>query len=194
MSETALAAALPRPDAVGDRVWLLARERRIVWVYREPGTGSTFKVYLPVATSDVPEEALDEVPLPALGGAETIRVVADEARVRDVTRTMLVRRGYVVFVARDGDAAQRIASAHFDVIDLLLTDVGMTRANGRQVAERLRMLRPGLRVVYTSGYTEDAIGHHGVLDAGIVLREKPCTAADRARTIRSVLDVPAPAD
>ncbi len=161
-----------------------------VWVYSEPGTGTTFRIYLPVATSDVPEDAMEHAPSPALGGTETILVVEDEALVRNVTRAMLARRGYTVLVASDGDHAQRIASEHYGVIDLLLTDVVMPRANGRRVAERLRMMRPGLRVVYMSGYTEDAIVHHGVLEAGIVLLEKPFTEADLARTIRAVLDAP----
>lgn len=160
------------------------------WVYSEPGTGTTFKIYLPVATSDVPGDVPDQVASPALGGSETILVVEDEALVRNVTRAMLARRGYTVLVATDGDHAQHIASEHFGVIDLLLTDVVMPRANGRRVAERLRMMRPGLRVVYMSGYTEDAIVHHGVLEAGIVLLEKPFTEADLARTVRAVLDAP----
>lgn len=161
-----------------------------VWVYSEPGTGTTFKVYLPVATSEVPDDQVTETPSPALGGTETILVVEDEAMVRNVTRAMLARRGYTVLVASDGDDAQRVASEHFGMIDLLLTDVVMPRANGRRVAERLRMMRPALRVVYMSGYTEDAIVHHGVLEAGIVLLEKPFTEADLARTIRAVLDAP----
>jgi two-component system, cell cycle sensor histidine kinase and response regulator CckA len=165
-----------------------------VWVYSEPGTGTTFKIYLPAATSDVPDDTVAHAPTTALGGTETILVVEDEALVRDVTRAMLARRGYTVLVASDGDHAQRIASEHFGVIDLLLTDVVMPRANGRRVAERLRMVRPGLRVVYMSGYTEDAIVHHGVLEAGIVLLEKPFTEADLARTVRAVLDAPATSD
>ncbi|HMS01808.1 MAG TPA: response regulator, partial [Gemmatimonadaceae bacterium] len=77
---------------------------------------------------------------------------------------------------------------HLGPIDLLLTDVVMPKANGRRVAERLRLLRPGLRVVFMSGYTEDAIVHHGVLEPGIVLLEKPFTEQDLARTVRTMLD------
>ena len=159
-----------------------------VWVYSEPGTGTTFKIYLPVATDTVPEAeppAPDGVPL---GGHETILVVEDEALVRDVTRSMLSRRGYRVLMANDGDHALRVASEHFGEIHLLLTDVVMPRANGRRVAEQLRMLRPGLRVLYMSGYTEDAIVHHGVLEPGIVLLEKPFTEPDLARAVRAMLD------
>ena len=161
-----------------------------LWVYSEPGTGSTFKIYLPVATSDVPVAEPEPVLDGSLGGTETILVVEDEALVRDVTRAMLVRRGYTVLLANDGDHAMRVAADYFGTIDLVLTDGVMPRANGRRVAERLRMLRPGVRVLFMSGYTEDAIVHHGVLEPGIVLLEKPFTEQDLARTVRAVLDAP----
>jgi CheY-like chemotaxis protein len=93
-----------------------------------------------------------------------------------------------VLAARDVDEALRLAADHLGPIDLLLTDVVMPKANGRRVAERLRLLRPGLRVVFMSGYTEDAIVHHGVLEPGIVLLEKPFTEQDLARTVRTMLD------
>ncbi len=161
-----------------------------VWVYSEQGIGTTFKIYLPVATHDVPEFEPAVTDVGALGGTETVLVVEDEALVRDVTRAMLVRRGYTVLLAHDGDHAVRVAADHFGTIDLLLTDVVMPKANGRRVAERLRMMRPELRVVYMSGYTEDAIVHHGVLEPGIVLLEKPFTDEDLARTVRAALDAP----
>lgn len=159
-----------------------------IWVYSETGVGTTFKIYLPVATGEVPDV---EVSIPTgevHGGSETILVVEDEALVRDVTRAMLERRGYHVLIANDGEHAWGVAAAHVGPIDLLLTDVIMPRANGRRVAERLRLVRPNVRVVYMSGYTEDAIVHHGVLEAGIVLLEKPFTERDLARTVREVLD------
>ena len=160
-----------------------------VWVYSEPGTGSTFRIYLPVARGDdAPANTPVATASSALGGTETILVVEDETLVRDVTRAMLERRGYTVLAARDGDEALRLAADHLGPIDLLLTDVVMPKANGRRVAERLRLLRPGLRVVFMSGYTEDAIVHHGVLEPGIVLLEKPFTEQDLARTVRTMLD------
>ena len=159
-----------------------------VWVYSEPGTGSTFRIYLPVAGDETPQTSASERPVTVLGGTETILVVEDEALVRDVTRAMLERRGYTVLVARDVDDAVRVASEHFGPIDLLLTDVIMPKANGRRVAERVQLHRPGLRVVYMSGYTEDAIVHHGVLEPGIVLLEKPFTEQELARTVRATLD------
>lgn len=159
-----------------------------VWVYSEPGTGSTFRIYLPVAGDEVENTGPTERVATVLGGSETILVVEDEALVRDVTRAMLERRGYTVLVARDVDEAVRVASAHLGPIDLLLTDVIMPKANGRRVAERVQLERPGVRVVYMSGYTDDAIVHHGVLEPGIVLLEKPFTEQDLARTVRATLD------
>ncbi len=161
-----------------------------IWVYSEAGVGSTFKIYLPVATGEAPLEPEGVRETEAIGGSETVLIVEDEALVRDVTRAMLSRRGYRVLVAKDGEHALAVAANHMGVIDLLLTDVIMPRANGRRVAEQLRMMRPELRVVYMSGYTEDAIVHHGVLEAGIVLLEKPFTEQALARTVREVLDSP----
>jgi len=165
-----------------------------IWVYSESGVGTTFKIYLPVATGEIQTDVENIAPASEVhGGNETILVVEDEALVRDVTRAMLARRGYRVLVASDGEHALRVAAEYFGPIDLLLTDVIMPRANGRRVAEQLRMVRPNVRVVYMSGYTEDAIVHHGVLEAGIVLLEKPFTERDLARTVREVLEVEPPA-
>lgn len=160
-----------------------------VWVYSEIGVGSTFKVYLPVATEVPVEELPEREVVPTLGGRETVLVVEDEELVRMVTRAMLLRRGYTVLLAEDGEQALRVASSHLGPIDLLLTDVVMPRANGRRVAEQLLLIRPSTRVLYMSGYTEDAIVHHGVLDSGINLLEKPFTEQDLARAVREALDV-----
>lgn len=158
-----------------------------IWVYSESGVGTTFKIYLPVATGELPRVEPATAPGDVVGGNETILIVEDEALVRDVVQAMLTRRGYRVLVANNGEHALRVAVEFLGPIDLLLTDVIMPKANGRRVAEQLRVLRPGIRVVYMSGYTEDAIVHHGVLDAGIVLLEKPFTERDLARTLREVL-------
>lgn len=159
-----------------------------VWAYSEPGTGSTFRVYLPVAAGDAPSSSVVAGSTDALGGTETIIVVEDETLVREVTRAMLERRGYRVLAARDVEEAMRLVTHHLGPIDLLLSDVVMPKANGRQVAERLRLVRPGLPVVFMSGYTEDAIVQHGVLEPGVVLLEKPFTEQQLARTVRHVID------
>ncbi len=158
-----------------------------VWVYSEPGVGSTFKVYLPVsgvAPEPRPESSAIGVP----GGNETVLVVEDEPAVRAVVRAMLERRGYVVLLAHDGEQAMRLAVEHEGPIDLLLTDVVLPRTNGRRVAQLLGIERPMLKVLFMSGYTEDAIAQHGELDAGVVLVEKPFTDLTLARRVRELLD------
>lgn len=160
-----------------------------IWVYSELGVGSTFKVYLPVASSAPLAELSARALAEPVGGRETILVVEDEELVRMVTRAMLLRRGYTVLLAADGEQALSVASSHLGSIDLLLTDVVMPRANGRRVAEQVLLMRPSTRVLYMSGYTEDAIVHHGVLDSGISLLEKPFTEQDLARAVRETLDV-----
>jgi two-component system, cell cycle sensor histidine kinase and response regulator CckA len=160
-----------------------------IWVYSEVGVGTTFKVYLPVSGVTATVEPVT-VPQAAHGGTETVLVVEDETAVREVARAMLERRGYVVLVAGDGDQAMRVANRHMGRIDLLLTDVVLPRANGRRVAERLTSVRPELRVLFMSGYTEDAIVTQGVLEAGIQLLEKPFSENALAIRVREVLDAP----
>jgi PAS domain S-box-containing protein len=159
-----------------------------IWVYSEGGIGTTFKVYLPVSGHAPTPHSAPEV-VQTFGGTETILVVEDEDAVREVARAMLQRRGYSVLVARDGDQAMRVAKAHLGPIDLLLTDVVLPRANGRRVAERLRSERPGTRVLFMSGYTEEAVVHQGVLDAGARLLEKPFSEAALTLRVREVLDL-----
>jgi CheY-like chemotaxis protein len=156
-------------------------------VYSEVGVGTTFKVYLPVSggTPDAHEPALRAE---VLGGRETVLVVEDEPAVREVVRAMLERRGYTVLLASDGEQAMRVSRTHESPIDLLLTDVVLPRSNGRRVAELLCMERPDLKVLFMSGYTEDAIHQHGELDEGVVLVEKPFTDLTLARRIRERLD------
>ena len=160
-----------------------------IWVYSEVGVGTTFKVYLP-ASGATPSTDLVVASPAAHGGTETILVVEDESAVREVARAMLQRRGYTVLAAADGDQAMRVANRHPARIDLLLTDVVLPRANGRRVAERLTAVRPELKVLYMSGYTEDAIVTQGVLEAGIALLEKPFSEAALAIRVREVLDAP----
>jgi two-component system, cell cycle sensor histidine kinase and response regulator CckA len=161
-----------------------------IWVYSEPGVGTTFKIYLPVGEGETSETVAAPVVPEVLGGTETILVVEDEALVRDVTRAMLERRGYQVLVANDGEHALRVASEYPGPIALVLTDVIMPRANGRWVADHLRVERPEIRVLYMSGYTEDTIVHHGVLETGITLLEKPFTEQALSRAVRQRLDDP----
>jgi DNA-binding NtrC family response regulator len=115
-------------------------------------------------------------------------LVEDDDAVRELARSVLAEHGYTVLDARDGDEALRICEQYPGVIHLLVTDVVMPQTSGQQVAERLQALRPGLKVLYFSGYTDNAIVHHGVLDADTAFLQKPFTPDALARKVREVLD------
>ena len=163
-----------------------------IWVYSEIGRGSTFKIYLP-ATSASPADRLPaKAASGSLWGTETILVVEDQIEARSVIRETIRRRGYVVIEAANGAEALQISQNHVGPIHALLTDVVMPGMSGRRVAELLQAQRPSLRVIYMSGYTDDAIVHHGVLEAGISFVQKPFTAIALLQKIREALDAPQP--
>lgn len=159
-----------------------------VHVYSEPGHGTTFRVYLPGCDEGGEPSRRRTDPPAQVSGAETILIVEDEDMVRRLASRVLRRQGYAVVEAPNGEEALRVAAAHEGPIDLLLTDVIMPRMGGRELAERLLERHPGIAVVFMSGYTENAIAQHGVLEPGTVLLEKPFTPAALLRTVRSVLD------
>jgi PAS domain S-box-containing protein len=169
-----------------------------IWVYSEPGQGTTFKIYLPRDLSDTAAAVVTEFPsVPRrVTGTETILVVEDEEGLRKVAGRALEAAGYTVLAAADGDEALLTSAQHVGDIHLLLTDVVMPRMGGRVLAERLTKTRPTLKVLYMSGYTDNAIVHHGVLDAGTHFLAKPFTAADVTRKVREALDsgIPNPPD
>ena len=157
-------------------------------VASEPGLGATFKVYFPrvAAAPSLPAPAQPLAALPR--GHETILLVEDEPMVRNLVRRILERLGYQVLEAAGPTEALAGHQHRLDQIALLLTDVIMPGMNGRQLCERLRTLKPGLRTLFMSGYTQDAIAHHGVLEEGISFIPKPCAAEELARKVRQVLD------
>jgi signal transduction histidine kinase/ActR/RegA family two-component response regulator len=155
-------------------------------VYSEPGQGATFKIYLP-RTDGAPGVESPEVESPRSRGDETILVVEDEAPVRALAERILAASGYEVLAAANGGEALLQCEKRPD-IDLLLTDVVMPKMSGKDLAERLHKLIPNLRVLYMSGYTDNAIVHHGVLDKGTHFISKPFTAAELNRKVRRVLD------
>jgi PAS domain S-box-containing protein len=162
-----------------------------IWVYSEPGKGTSFKIYLPHVTAEevaVFEEPAVAAPPPAEAPRETILVVEDEVNLRRLTQQFLENQGYTVLEAADGAAAVQICVAHQGTIHLLLTDVIMPGMNGRELAHRVSEIRPNIKVLYMSGYTENAIGHNGTLDAGITLLQKPFTLHALKATVREVLD------
>ena len=157
-----------------------------VWVYSEVGEGTTFKVYLPRV--DEPASPLEARDIPVLAeGWETILLVEDEASLRAITREILEEHGYRVVEAAGGNEAVEIGHRHPDPIHLLLTDVVMPGMNGRQVADALVAARPAIKVLYTSGYTDDVIAHRGVLASGTRLLSKPFSASELLRQVRDAL-------
>ena len=158
-----------------------------IWVYSEVGQGTTFKIYLPRVDQEAePLRAAERVEALA-EGTETILLVEDDALVRGIARTILCQAGYTVLDAADGESALRICRRHEGTIHLALTDVVMPGMSGRVVADRLKGLRPGLSVLFMSGYTQEAIVHHGVLNEGVNFLEKPFTPDALTRRVREVL-------
>ena len=158
-----------------------------VWVYSEVGIGSSFKVYLPRV--DAPAEISPPVSLhPSHRGTETVLLVEDEDGVRALVRQVLHKHGYNVLEARNGGEALLMCERHQGSIDMLLTDVVLEQMGGRELAERLLKIRPEMKVLYVSGYADDAIVHHGVLKAGTAFLQKPFTTDALARKVRFVLD------
>jgi len=160
-----------------------------IWVYSEPNEGTVFKVFLPQLEQGSEPAAKILVDTVVPRGSETILLVEDEEVVRGLARQVLEQAGYNVLDAGSGDEAIRLCRELREPIDLLLTDVVMPKTSGKEVAERLIRLRPATRVLYMSGYTDDAIVHHGVLDANVEFIQKPFTPIALARKVREVLDV-----
>jgi two-component system, cell cycle sensor histidine kinase and response regulator CckA len=158
-----------------------------VWVYSEPGQGTTFKVYLPRVLAALDREERRPI-AEAFGGTESILLAEDNAQVRDATVRALRALGYTVTVASSGHEALALVDAGEMVVDLLLTDVVMPRMNGKQLADQVATRRPAVKVLFMSGYTENTIVHHGVLDAGIELLQKPFAPAALGARVRQVLD------
>ena len=158
-------------------------------VFSNPGEGTTFKIFLPrqlsatVATSIKPSLSPGRT-----RGTETILVAEDEAALNSIVRRALESAGYKVLVAANGEEALQVSTQYMDEIHLLLTDVVMPKLSGRTLGEELVKTRPMLRVIFMSGYTDEAIVHHGVLDAGTHFLVKPFTTADLTRKVREVLD------
>ena len=163
-----------------------------VWVYSEPGRGTSFKIYLPrIAETAVPagREGKSEMGVPQRG-SETILLVEDEKGVRELAREYLTSSGYTVIEAEDGHTALELAAMHVGPIHLLLTDVVMPGISGRELAERVGQIRPGIKIIYMSGYTDQAVVHHGILENDAILLQKPFTLMTLAGKLREMLAVP----
>jgi len=168
---------------------IVKQSRGYVWLDSEPGKGANFQIYLPrlEGVSATPTAA-DSRPAPPLPGTETVLLVEDEGMLRELAREVLEASGYRVLQAAGGEDALRVAGAHQGTIHLLLTDVVMPGISGRVVAERLAGSRPEMKVLYTSGYTDDAVLQRGVLTEGTAFIQKPFTTEALVRKVREVLD------
>jgi two-component system, cell cycle sensor histidine kinase and response regulator CckA len=157
-------------------------------VYSEPGKGTTFRIYLRRHEAAVTAAAAPPVGAPSLPrGSETVLVVEDESSVREVTALFLKDLGYSVLSAGNPEEAFRVAAEHGRPIQLLVTDVVMPGMNGRELAVRLSAAHPRMQCLYVSGYTENVIAHHGILDEGVSFLAKPFTQEEIARKIRQIL-------
>jgi len=159
-----------------------------IWVYSEPGKGSSFKVYLPRV--DEPAEAPQTIKkqMRARKGTETILLVEDEPAVRELTRMVLAAQGYSVVEALNPEDAERLSESHATQIHLLLTDVVMPGVSGRELARRITARHPKMRVLYMSGYTQNVIAGGGTLETGIAFLQKPFSPATLIEKVRDVLD------
>jgi len=160
-----------------------------VWVYSEPDRGTTFKCYFPAVEEGGPTaEASEAKPPVNLRGVEAVMVVEDDASVRKLAVSILERLGYRVYRAPSGGECLRILREDHHLVRLLITDVVMPDMNGKELYERVVELHPHIRVLYASGYTDNVIAHHGVLDEGIHFIQKPFSVQGLAEKVRAALD------
>ena len=159
-----------------------------IWVYSEPGHGSAFKLYFP-RVSDPLSDSTDSENGEAVTSAtqEMILLVEDERAVRELTFKMLQQLGYSILIAENGEDALRVSKTYEGELSLLLTDVVMPGMSGRQLADAMILLRPGLKVLFLSGYTENTVVHHGVLDPDVDFLPKPFSREVLGKKLREIL-------
>lgn len=159
-----------------------------IWIYSEPGKGTTFKIYLP-RVDEPAEELRVKIETPELPrGNETILIVEDDEKVRKLAVKILENQGYEVLEAGSGEEALRIFRERKKLIHLILTDIVMPGMDGRQLVEKLKGIHQDFKVLYMSGYTDNTIAHHGVLEKGLNFIAKPLSVEGLARKVREVLD------
>lgn len=161
-----------------------------IWLYSEPSKGTTFKIYFPRAKDVVVARPSVTLPPMTTRGNETVLLVEDDEQVRAVAVGILRRQGYRVLEAPNAGEAFLISEDHSATIHLLLTDVVLPRMSGRQLAEKLASSRPAMKVLYMSGYTDDSILQHGILESNVAYLQKPLTPEALTRKVREVLDAP----
>jgi PAS domain S-box-containing protein len=161
-----------------------------LWVYSEVGKGTTIKIYLPRVDEITESEEGGDTPADLPRGRETVLLTEDEEQVREMIRMILEMNGYHILEAASGEEALAIYKQHEGQIDLVMTDVVMSQMSGRELTQSLEILHPGIKVLYMSGYTDDAIVRHGLLDEEIAFLQKPFTPDALMRKVRAVLDTP----
>jgi CheY-like chemotaxis protein len=159
-----------------------------IWVYSEEGLGTTFKIYLPHAEKAKLPLASPEIGAEMPTGDETILLVEDDLAVREVTRRILERQGYTLLEAQNGQEALRLLSHERGHISLLLADVIMPGMSGKELARKAVQISPDLKTLFMSGYTDETIAQHGVLEPGVAFLQKPFSPTALARKVRATLD------
>ncbi len=162
-----------------------------IWVYSEPERGTTFKIYLPRVDQPAETSGAERRSRDLQRGTETILLVEDDPQLRQLSSSVLAHCGYKMLVAGSPEEGLAICKANHSDIHLLVTDVVMPRMNGRQLADQVTQIAPKIKVLYISGYTNNAIVHYGVLDPGLWFLPKPFTLSALMAKVREVLDSPA---
>jgi two-component system cell cycle sensor histidine kinase/response regulator CckA len=159
-----------------------------IWVYSEPGRGTTFKIYFPQLEDEIQEQSEEVQSQQRHQGTETVLVVEDDESVRVLTCRTLHNQGYHVLEAANGIDALQIATDYSGEIHVILTDVIMPQMSGKEMVAQIEALRPGIKTLYVSGYTNNVIVHHGILDRNISFLQKPFTGEDLAQKLREVIN------
>lgn len=165
---------------------IIKQHNGYIYVYSEPGKGTTFKIYLPAVREDTVEESTGKIPL--LQGHETILVVDDDSFIRKLVADMLGPLGYRVLEAENAETALKVGDEFEDAVDVLLTDIIMPKINGKELADAFRSKHPATKVVYMSGYTDDSVAYHGILKKETAFIQKPLTLYKLAVKLREELD------
>jgi two-component system, cell cycle sensor histidine kinase and response regulator CckA len=167
---------------------IVKQSNGFIWVYSEPGKGATFKIYFPRVEGNVSNIKEQPESEEKARGVETVLITEDESSVRNLVARILRERGYIVLEASNGQNALDIAREYTREIHLAITDIIMPGMNGRDLGSRLEAMRPGIKVLYVSGYTDNAIVHHGILDSGVAFLQKPFTVGGLTRKVREMLN------